>query len=160
MQILEGSEISIPLERPFFFTTREVIDVKHGKLTFEVRDENIEFLLSKLIKIPTFKYSCCRFDIVEKYVNESPFKPTPLDIVEVYLVSVISQVRKNKVVKAYEKALDESFTPQNQSFKIKGLALAHGAVVKGKMKPLPTDLKSIYIRDNFYFKYVEDYITF
>lgn len=51
-------------------TPRTDIDVKCEKLTFEVGDESIEFLLSKLIKIHTFKDSFCRFDLVEKHVSE------------------------------------------------------------------------------------------
>lgn len=63
-------EIPIMLGKPFHVTPRAVIDVKCEKLTFEVGDENIEFLLPKLIKSPTFKDSFCRFDLVEKHVNE------------------------------------------------------------------------------------------
>lgn len=50
MNIQEDTEIPILLGRPFLATSREIIDVKRVKLTLEVSDENIEFLLSKLIK--------------------------------------------------------------------------------------------------------------
>lgn len=113
MDIQEDFEISILLGRSFLATVKEIIDVKQGKLTFEVWDENIEFLLSKLIKISIFKDSCCRFDIVKKHVNESPSEPIPRDRVKVYLVSAISQGRKDKGVEAYEKILDEILATQN-----------------------------------------------
>lgn len=50
MNIQEDTEIPILLGRPFLATSREIIDVKRVKLTLEVSDENIEFLLSKLMK--------------------------------------------------------------------------------------------------------------
>lgn len=41
MDMEECAQIPILLGRPFLTTTRVVIDVKHGKLTFELRGENI-----------------------------------------------------------------------------------------------------------------------
>lgn len=45
MDIDEDCRIPIILGRPFLATEGTVIDVKRGKLTFEVGDENIEFIL-------------------------------------------------------------------------------------------------------------------
>lgn len=50
LDIREDTGISILLGRPFLSTTEVIIEVKRGKLTLEVGDENIEFLLSKIIK--------------------------------------------------------------------------------------------------------------
>lgn len=55
MDIQEDTEIPILLGRTFLATTEVAIDVKCGKLTLEIGDENIKFLLSKLINSPTFK---------------------------------------------------------------------------------------------------------
>lgn len=46
MDIKENSTIPIILGRPFLAIAGEIIDVKRGKLTFEVGDEKIEFILS------------------------------------------------------------------------------------------------------------------
>lgn len=59
-------------------------------------------------KNPTFKNFGCRFNIVEKYVDEPLFEPIPPDRVEVYLVSAIGQDRKDKGDWAYDKVLDKS----------------------------------------------------
>lgn len=61
-----------------------------------------------------------------------PLNQSPLDIVKVYPISVISQCIKDKRVGAYEKVLDESPTTQGQSFKIEGLTLAREAVPEVK----------------------------
>lgn len=50
MDIPEATKIQILLGRPFLAKVGAFIDVKHGKLTLEAGDENIEFLLSKLMK--------------------------------------------------------------------------------------------------------------
>lgn len=41
--------------RPFLATTGAIINVKQGKLIFEVGDKNIEFVLSKLMKNYSFE---------------------------------------------------------------------------------------------------------
>lgn len=48
--IREDTEILILLGRSFLATTGAIIDAMRGKLTLEVTHENIEFLLSKIIK--------------------------------------------------------------------------------------------------------------
>lgn len=59
---------------------------------------NVEFdaLPSKLIKIHNFKNFCCRFDIVERHVDEAPSKQVPPDIVKTHLVSDTIHNRKGK----------------------------------------------------------------
>lgn len=44
MDIKEDSNILIILGRPFLATDRVIIDVKQGRLTFEVGEEKIEFI--------------------------------------------------------------------------------------------------------------------
>ncbi|XP_050919396.1 uncharacterized protein LOC127136930 [Lathyrus oleraceus] len=46
MDINEDSNIPIILRRPFLATAGAIIDVKKGKLTFEVGDEKVELILS------------------------------------------------------------------------------------------------------------------
>ena len=45
MDIKEDSNIPIILGRPFLATAGAIIDVKKGKLTFEVGEEKVEFIL-------------------------------------------------------------------------------------------------------------------
>ncbi|MCH99064.1 hypothetical protein A2U01_0020075 [Trifolium medium] len=86
MDIREDVDIPILLGRPFLATAGTIIDVKRGKLTFEVGDEKIEFILSQFMKSPAFKNSCCRLDIVEGHVDKPPSKQVPPDILKANLV--------------------------------------------------------------------------
>ncbi|XP_050908316.1 uncharacterized protein LOC127121935 [Lathyrus oleraceus] len=49
IDIKEDSHIPIILRRPFLATAEAIIDVKKGKLTFEVGEEKVEFLLAKFL---------------------------------------------------------------------------------------------------------------
>lgn len=49
MEIEEDYQIPIFLKRPFLAMTRAIIDVQRGKLTFEIGEEMIEFILAKLV---------------------------------------------------------------------------------------------------------------
>lgn len=53
MEMEEDAQIHILLQKSFIVSVGDVINVKHGKLTFVVGNKNIKFLLSKLMKSPT-----------------------------------------------------------------------------------------------------------
>ncbi|MCI51433.1 hypothetical protein A2U01_0072677, partial [Trifolium medium] len=82
MDIREDVDIPILLGRPFLATAGAIIDVKRRKLTFEVGDEKIEFMLSQFMKSPTFQNSCCRLGIVEGHVDKPPSEQVPPDILK------------------------------------------------------------------------------
>ena len=48
MDIKEDSVTPIILGRPFLATDGAIVDVKRGKLTFEVREEKVEFILIQI----------------------------------------------------------------------------------------------------------------
>lgn len=70
MDIKEDEEILILLGKPFLSTVGAMIDVKIGKMTFEVGDEKVEFILSKFLKAPAMDDSCCATNIIDKYIRE------------------------------------------------------------------------------------------
>lgn len=70
MDIKEDSSILILLGRPFLATARAIVDVKRGKLTFEVEEEKIEFILSKFMKAPTIDDTYCFIYIIGECVKE------------------------------------------------------------------------------------------
>ncbi|XP_050890566.1 uncharacterized protein LOC127095969 [Lathyrus oleraceus] len=88
MDIKEDSYIPIILGIPFLATAGAIIDVKKGRLTFEVGEEKVEFLLAKILQAPAIDDSCCLLDIIDECVKDmekEPFKyievlkiPTPL----------------------------------------------------------------------------------
>ncbi|XP_050888721.1 uncharacterized protein LOC127093866 [Lathyrus oleraceus] len=70
MDIKEDDEIPILLGRPFLSIAGAIIDVKRGKLTFEVGDEKIEFILSKFLMAPVIEDSCYAIDIIDECIRE------------------------------------------------------------------------------------------
>lgn len=74
MYIKVGSNITILLGRPFMATTSVIIDVKWGKLTFEVGKEKIEFILSQFMKAPTIDNSFFFLDIIDECIKELALK--------------------------------------------------------------------------------------
>lgn len=79
MDIKEDFHIPIILGRPFLAIVEAIIDVKKGRLTFEVGEEKVEFLLAKFMQAPTIDKSCCFLDFIDECVKEmekEPFKYT------------------------------------------------------------------------------------
>ncbi|XP_050889422.1 uncharacterized protein LOC127094659 [Lathyrus oleraceus] len=72
MDIDEDCQIPIVLGRPFLATVGVIIDVNKGKLTFEVGDEKIEYILAKLLKNPSLSDSYCLVDLLSSCVQEKP----------------------------------------------------------------------------------------
>ena len=77
MDISEDSLTPILLGRPFLATAGAIIDVKKGKLTFEVGDEKIEFILSQFMKSPSINDTCCFVDIIDACIKEFSTETEP-----------------------------------------------------------------------------------
>ncbi|XP_050890327.1 uncharacterized protein LOC127095720 [Lathyrus oleraceus] len=74
---LANHSVKFPIGRPFLATAGTIIDVKKGKLTFEVREEKVEFILAQFLQVPSIEDSCCLLDVIDKCVKEierEPFK--------------------------------------------------------------------------------------
>ncbi|XP_050888597.1 uncharacterized protein LOC127093732 [Lathyrus oleraceus] len=79
MDIKKDYHIPIILGRPFLAIARAIIDVKKGRLTFEVGEEKVEFLLAKFLQAPTIDDSCCFLHVIDECVKEikkQPYKYT------------------------------------------------------------------------------------
>ena len=87
MEMEEESQVPILLGRPFLATAGPIIDVKHGKMAFNVGKETIEFDLAKLMKSPSIKDSCCMIDIIDCCVKECSLASTTHDGLEMCLVN-------------------------------------------------------------------------
>jgi hypothetical protein len=66
MDIKEDSNTPIILGRPFLATAGAIIDVKRGKLTFEVGEEKIEFILTQFMKAPAVDDTCYMLDVIKE----------------------------------------------------------------------------------------------
>jgi len=58
VDIEEDPDVSILLGRPFLATAGAIIDVKNGRIVFQVSDEIVGFELENVMKGPAV-YSCC-----------------------------------------------------------------------------------------------------
>ncbi|PNX56130.1 hypothetical protein L195_g049720, partial [Trifolium pratense] len=70
MDIREDSNTPIILGRPFLATVGAIIDVKRGKLTFEVGEEKVEFILTQFMKAPALDDNCYMLDVIEEFRKE------------------------------------------------------------------------------------------
>ncbi|KAJ8774310.1 hypothetical protein K2173_011113 [Erythroxylum novogranatense] len=78
----KDTNIPIILGRPFLATAGAIIDVKNGKMTLRVGEEEIEFNLEKPMKAMDDMDSCLRVDILDKLVDVEFRKSHPKDSLE------------------------------------------------------------------------------
>jgi len=107
MEMEEDNQVPILLGRPFLATTGALIDVKHGKLAFNVRKETVEFELAKLMKNPSIKDSCCMIDIIDFCVKECSLASTTHDGLEICLLNS-KGTKLEEDAQAYKELLDEN----------------------------------------------------
>src|SRR4030067_3674096 len=70
MEMEEDRQVPILLGRPFLATAGAIIDVKRGKLAFNVGEEKVEFEFTKLMKSPSTQGSCCMLNVHDHSVEE------------------------------------------------------------------------------------------
>lgn len=73
LEMEEDAEIPIILGRPFLATAGAVIDVKNGRLTFKIGEEEVEFNLFDSVKYPSFTDNIFRVDVITE-LTEDVFK--------------------------------------------------------------------------------------
>ena len=107
MEMEEDNQVPILLGRPFLATAGAIIDVKHGKLAFNVGKETDEFELAKLMKNPSIKDSCCMIDIIDCCVKECSLASTTHDGLEICLLDSAGTKLEGDA-QAYKELLDEN----------------------------------------------------
>ncbi|XP_073222385.1 uncharacterized protein [Cicer arietinum] len=116
LEMEEDSQVPILLGRHFLATTGAIIDVKNGKLVFNVSDEKIEFNLSNLMKNPSLEDSYCRVDLIDHCVKECPLGPLSQDGLEACLIGSTSHEDLAKEADAYANLLEENPPLPNLNF--------------------------------------------
>ncbi|KAI5418633.1 hypothetical protein KIW84_043021 [Lathyrus oleraceus] len=93
MDIREDSNIPIILGRLFLAIASAIIDVKRGKLTFEVGEEKIEFILPQFLKAPTIDDTCSFIDIIDECIKElASEQPPPIkELIELLAKSMLEE---------------------------------------------------------------------
>ncbi|XP_074293313.1 uncharacterized protein LOC141620303 [Silene latifolia] len=69
LDILEDSHTPIILGRPFLATGGVLIDVKNGRLTFQIEGNNVEFNLPNLMKGPRME-RLSTIELIDEVVHE------------------------------------------------------------------------------------------
>ncbi|GJU39619.1 hypothetical protein Tco_1192576 [Tanacetum coccineum] len=76
----EDHRIPIILGRPFLATSHAMIDVFNKKISFEIRDEVITFVLEKSMKFPPSNEDACHVaDIIDLFVVSNMKEIIPQD---------------------------------------------------------------------------------
>jgi len=73
VDIPEDHDVPIILGRPFLATAGAMVDVKNGRIVFQVRNEMVGFELENVMKGPSL-YSCCMVkdhDVKERFLASS-----------------------------------------------------------------------------------------
>jgi hypothetical protein len=66
----EDPDTPLILGRPFLNTAGTQIDVRGGKLIFEIRKEKVKFDMFKALKYPANDVNFCRVDMIDVIVKE------------------------------------------------------------------------------------------
>ena len=142
----EDKEIPIILGRPFFATSRAVIDVQRGELKLRVQEDEVRFNVFEAVRHPAESDTCFMAEIVEAIVSSESGLTDPL---EASLVQSDSE-NMSKEAEEYVKWMD-SFEPNRRKY-FESLGESAKTPVpsveqppKMEQKPLPSHLKYAYL---------------
>ncbi|XP_057996500.1 uncharacterized protein LOC131175843 [Hevea brasiliensis] len=108
LEMEEDVQIPTILGRPFLATSRAIIDVKNGRLTLKVGEEEVEFNLLKAIKHKLKPNECLRVDIIDKLVEEEFHKTYSEDPPEACIVHSHTVDNENTKITVCAKSLEAS----------------------------------------------------
>ncbi|KAJ9177627.1 hypothetical protein P3X46_012827 [Hevea brasiliensis] len=106
LEIEKDIHIPIIFGRPFLAITGAIIDVKNGRLTLKVREEEVEFNLNQALKKCHEVDPCLRVDVIDEIVEEEFRKRYPEDPLENCLVHSKTKKDENLEVAAFAQILE------------------------------------------------------
>ncbi|XP_057548205.1 uncharacterized protein LOC130826652 [Amaranthus tricolor] len=146
----EDRQIPIILGRPFLHTAGAVIDVKNGRLTLSVGDDNITFNLSNALKGPMLEKKCYAIDVVDVICHDN----LPLTLMKDPLEAVLclesstgdASIWKTEI-DAIEQALCNEELSHSKGKRVQRLVrpVCKVEVKKPELKPLPSHLKYVFL---------------
>ncbi|XP_050918998.1 uncharacterized protein LOC127136492 [Lathyrus oleraceus] len=95
---LADRSVKYPIER-------DIIDVKRVKFTFEVGEDKIEFIFTKLLKKHYLRDSCCLISLLNGCVQENALEPPSITKLEESLLHGTKIKMVDTEDKGYEEAL-------------------------------------------------------
>ncbi|XP_071922613.1 uncharacterized protein [Coffea arabica] len=149
-------DISMPiiLGRPFLATAGTIIDVKNGKLKFQVGEEEVEFNLNEMEKYPSFTDHAYSIGTIDKLTQEMSQVNFDLDPLEYCLMSLGKQEDVCEEIEELAKYLDFQ-APYKRGNLYESLGQGKGfsqpseiEPPKLEFKPLPTHLRYEFLGEN------------
>ncbi|XP_038973113.1 uncharacterized protein LOC120105094 [Phoenix dactylifera] len=136
LEMEEDTEIPIILGRPFLATAGAIIDIKNGRLTLKVGEEEVEFNLFEATKYPSFTDHVFRVDVVDESTREVFRAENTKEPLETCLVSAGTSKDDNLEVAKVACAL-EATCP-----KLKKRGIYFEDIGKGKPPPPPSNVQA------------------
>ncbi|XP_057250651.1 uncharacterized protein LOC130591373 [Beta vulgaris subsp. vulgaris] len=149
----KDTQILIILARPFLHIVGVVIDVKNGKLTLSVGDDQVTFNLSTAVKSPMLEEKCYSIDVVDVICHDNMPQALSGDPLKAVLCldffSYEVSIWSNEIA-AIEKALASEEVDLSECHKIKRLvqSACNTEVKKPELKPLPSHLKYVFFDEH------------
>ncbi|XP_071925471.1 uncharacterized protein [Coffea arabica] len=149
-------DISMPiiLGRPFLATAGTIIDVKNGKLKFQVGEEEVEFNLNEMKKYPSFTDHAYSIGTIDKLTQEMSQVNLDLDPLEHCLMSLGKQEDVCEEIEELAKYLDFQ-APYKRGNLYESLGQGKGFSQPSEiepprleLKPLPTHLRYEFLGEN------------
>ncbi|XP_071923253.1 uncharacterized protein [Coffea arabica] len=149
-------DISMPiiLGRPFLATAGTIIDVKNGKLKFQVGEEEVEFNLNEMEKYPSFTDHAYSIGTIDKLTQEMSQVNLDLDPLEHCLMSLGKQEDVCEEIEELAKYLDFQ-APYKRGNLYESLGQGKGFSQPSEiepprleLKPLPTHLRYEFLGEN------------
>ncbi|XP_044489283.1 uncharacterized protein LOC123213766 [Mangifera indica] len=157
LEMEKNIQVPLILGRPFLAIAGAIIDIKNGKLTFEIGDEKVEFNVFQMSKQPNIVNSCCRVDIIDDCVKEVFIKKYPEDPLESCIIHGASVKDENMEITVYAQLMEvnpkvapilnfkyEELETGNHSL----LSLKTEDAPKVDSKPLPANLRYAFLGPN------------
>jgi len=150
MEMEEDNQVPILLGRPFLATARAIIDVKNGRLAFNVGKETVKFDLAKLMKNPSIKDSCWMVDVIDCCVKEGSLASTTHDGLEMCLINNAGTKLEGDA-QHYGELLDGS--PHIEDLGVEEMVAEEASHLpkeapKVELKPLPSNLRYEFLGPN------------
>ncbi|XP_071939213.1 uncharacterized protein [Coffea arabica] len=149
-------DVSMPiiLGRPFLATAGTIIDVKNGKLKFQVGEEEVEFNLHEMGKYPSFTDHAYSIGTIDKLTQEMSQVNLDLDPLEYCLMNLGKQEDVCEEIEELAKYLDFQ-APYKRGNLYESLGQRKGfsqpseiEPPKLELKPLPTHLRYEFLGKN------------
>ncbi|XP_071924735.1 uncharacterized protein [Coffea arabica] len=150
----EDMSMPIIVGVPFIATVGTIIDVKNGKLKFQVDEEKVEFNLNEMKKYPVFTDHAYSIGTIDKLTQEMSQVNFDFDPLEYCLMSLGMQGGDCEKIEKLAKYLD-SQAPYRRSNLYESLGQGKGLpqpseveLPKLELKPLPTHLRYEFLGEN------------